>query len=119
MSQKGFAPTLILIGILVIGIIAGGVYYFKKTVNKTSPSIPSQVTNQTTLQKPDSINISNWLTKVDNIGGYKLKYPAEMQFDPASGSYILSKSDSKKDDLMTLSITGVGHEDIKVIESPS
>ncbi|MEK7617081.1 MAG: hypothetical protein AAB414_03425 [Patescibacteria group bacterium] len=41
MNQKGFAPIFVLIGILVLALIAGGVFYLGK-INNTSPGTPSK-----------------------------------------------------------------------------
>lgn len=77
--QKGFAPILILVGILVLTAVAGGAYYFGKSqvpksqtqnqviISKTIPSVAP--TSTPTI----SDETANW--KTDAKFGYEIKYP--------------------------------------------
>lgn len=74
MKQKGFTTILILVGILVIGVVAGGAYYLGKQVSP-KPSPASIVTSQSTPSSVPSDEIANWKTYTDNKYGFSIKYP--------------------------------------------
>ncbi len=75
--QRGFAPIIILVGILVIIVIAGGAYYFGKSqavkpeatssspnpVATSQPPQPTAVFQTTPVPSPSStVDTSNWKT---------------------------------------------------------
>lgn len=69
--QKGFALIYILVGILVLGIVIGGVYYLGKISNKPIPT--SQVSVTSTPKVTDET--ANWKTYTNNTYGYEIKFP--------------------------------------------
>jgi hypothetical protein len=75
--QKGFAPILLLVGIIVIALIGGGVYYLG-TKNTSTPA-QNQIAATPTpshLKEP----ASNWKTYTNTQYGYSIKYPANANF---------------------------------------
>lgn len=72
--QKGFAPVLILVGILVIMAIAGGAYYFGKISNKPTPTPPLVTQTQPTKAVDET---ANWKTFVNTVYGYSISYPSD------------------------------------------
>ncbi len=90
--QKGFAPILILVGILVIALVGGGAYYFgtkKAPAQQTSQPVtaPEPMTQQLpTSPVPDASPVptgidetANWKTYTNSIGKYEFKYPENIQ----------------------------------------
>lgn len=56
LMQKGQAPILILVGVLILVLVAGGVYYFGKSqVSKPQTQIPTPIPS---LQDIPSVNLS-------------------------------------------------------------
>lgn len=106
MPQKGFAPLLLLIGILIIGVVIGGVYYFKPSIfspiTKNSPRACTQEAKQcpdgssvgrtgpncefspcpktTTFSTPDEI--ANWKTYTNTKHNFSFKYPPDWETQP-------------------------------------
>ncbi len=85
-KQKGFAPILVLVGILVIAMVAGGAYYYasnKLVYFGKSQVIKPQVQNQVISQTPHPVSsvqpalisdeITNWKTYTGK--NYTFKYP--------------------------------------------
>ena len=93
--QRGFAPILVLVGILILAIIAGGVYYFGRSqIVKPQPQNPVVVyqTPQPTLAPSSFPDVNpvpngtgetaNWKTYTNTKYGYQVKYPAgEIWYD--------------------------------------
>ncbi len=79
--QKGFAPILILVGILVIIGVAGGAYYFGKSqVSKSqlpNPVVASQTPQPTTAPQPSSASdeTANWKTYTNDYWKFQFQYP--------------------------------------------
>ena len=74
--QKGFAPILILIGILVIMAVAGGAYYFGKSqISKPQSQIETSQTPKPAVvpQPTPSDETTDWKTFTKL--GYEIKYP--------------------------------------------
>lgn len=76
MLQKGFAPIVLILGILLIssGII-GGAYYFKTTLEK--PKVPEQKpTTPKATPTPTSVDeTANWETYEDAKWDFQIKHP--------------------------------------------
>lgn len=86
MNQKGFAPIILLLGILILIIIGGGIYYLNQKATKVSPqqAINSSViltptpspsrqnspTPQATSNHP--ISNANWLTYKNSTYSYEM-----------------------------------------------
>lgn len=79
--QKGFAPIYILIGILILGIIGGGAYYFGK-----SQVARSQPTQPTITPSPIPDETVNWKTYTNLQYGYSVKYPSSLNQSEISGN---------------------------------
>ncbi|MCL4365815.1 hypothetical protein M1437_01145, partial [Patescibacteria group bacterium] len=79
MKQQGFAPILIVFGVLVILGLLGVSYYLgtiKSKPQQLQPVVTSQNTPQPTIVAqavPDET--ANWKTYTDNKIGIKFKYP--------------------------------------------
>lgn len=81
--QKGQAPVLILVGILVIVAVAGGAFYLgRQTTPKPSPSpvVTSQTPKptNTSLESTGSAETANWKTYKNSQYSYSFKYPQEL-----------------------------------------
>ena len=80
-GQKGFAPLLILIAVLiVIGIVAGTYYFgydrgFKETINSQSTSTPSPSLDPTT----------NWKIYTNSEYKFSVKYPPILPYGLREG----------------------------------
>lgn len=91
MKQKGFAPIFVLVGILVISLAAGGVFYFSRSVfTQKSPPTPKPSVNpviafQTPKPTPVATLIASmsanetadWKTFTNTQWKYTLKYPSD------------------------------------------
>src|SRR5258708_10577734 len=87
LNQKGFAPLIIILGlVLVLGLIAGAYYLGKggtqQTTNTTSvpayssqPSTNLPSSNAISQATPTSDPTSNWKTFTNTVYFYTLKYP--------------------------------------------
>ncbi len=103
--QRGFAPILILVGILILGLVAGGVYYSwtGKSANPippptpvvTSVSQPSSASQATPIPSPDSDETANWKTYTDSTLVASFKYPSNWTLN--SGRYGISTPTIKDD----------------------
>ncbi len=88
MRQKGFAPILILI---IIVLVAGGAYYFgtlkikpkPQVIPTTVPSVKPAINLETSVPvtqttiKPTTDPTANWKTFNHSTGNYQFKYPPE------------------------------------------
>lgn len=102
--SKGFAPILIILGIVLILGVVGGVYYFGKSFVKL-PTSSSQITTSQILVSPTQplvkTTISPTSTAVDETANWKskstkllfFKYPSnwEESQDKETGGYTLIK----------------------------
>lgn len=83
MMQKGQTPILIIVGILVVVVIAGGAYYLGRTTNpKPSPTpvVTSQSPQPTPNASPtptDAGETANWITYTNIKANYSFKYPTD------------------------------------------
>lgn len=87
--QKGFAPLIIILGILVILGIAGGAFYLgRSTISNPSPTpaVTSQITpplNPSTNPAPTgSGETDNWKTYTNTQAGISFKYPNNWIVEP-------------------------------------
>ncbi len=90
MNQKGIAPILILVGILITAAIAGGAYYFSRP---STPPVQTSPVPQATPTDPTS----SWKTYTNNKIGYQIMYPSDwnLREEDSSGELImLSKGSS-------------------------
>lgn len=71
--QRGFAPLIVLIGVLVIGILAFGGYWF---LNKSKPSQVNQVTN---INLSSSSPTPSSSTQAESSGADKLELSATIK----------------------------------------
>jgi|GEM_PF-3384263 hypothetical protein len=87
--QKGFAPVLILVGILVIIGVAAGAYFFGKSqVTKSESQNQTAVSpNSQPIMTPTSSSdeTANWKTFSSKYG-YSLRYPVEWGAAESVGS---------------------------------
>jgi hypothetical protein len=74
MKQKGFAPIII----LILLVLVGGAYYFGITKNKTVPSlvVPVQPSSSPVAQ-PIADPTANWKTYTNKEYGFTVKYPSD------------------------------------------
>lgn len=88
--QKGFAPIILLIGVLVITLAAGGAYYYYQSKQKLSTYSPPTPTNNTvqTTPSPTPNPTANWETYENAY--YSFKYPDDWDLE------IDSKKDSNE-----------------------
>lgn len=83
-SQKGFAPILVLVGILVIGVLVGGTYYSGliklPSFNQTPSVIITPSPKNIATPVPSSINsTADWKTYTNTKYGYSVKYPSSIE----------------------------------------
>lgn len=90
MNQKGFAPLLIIVGVLVAaGLLAGGYYLgakkaptLQQTVNNQNPVVVGSTGissgKPTPETKPDTVDTSNWKTYTNTQGGFRINYPSDL-----------------------------------------
>ncbi len=114
--QKGFAPIIILLAIVVLAAL-GGMYYFTRRSAQTTPT-------QSPIQAPTQASsnpINSWETYTNETYGYTLKYPAQFTIKNAQelgyemggdAVYFVSKTKStpttKDTVIMIDSITKIG-----------
>lgn len=103
-KQKGFAPILILVGILVIVGIAGGAYYFgKSAAPKPQNPVVSQISQPTSVTSsipanspvPTSVGeAANWKTYKSDNYGYSFRYPSSFWITSVTTSRQISSDAS-------------------------
>jgi hypothetical protein len=77
-KQKGFAPILIIFGIILILGISAGAYYFWKL--NCCPQSQSQITSQTQVPVSSSAGpdeITNWKTFTNSNYKFEINYPSD------------------------------------------
>lgn len=121
--QKGFAPILILVGILVIGGLVGGAYYLgtlKKIPQVQNPTINSQVTPSSNLVD-ETASWKEYIPNPDSENpmlpkGVTFKYPSDwQQGEGETGGIYFGLPDSECGQLIvsgpTTMTSGVPFED--------
>lgn len=98
--QKGFAPILILVGILVVGLIAGGAYYLGKSqVSKPQTQNPV-VFSQTPLSTPMPSSIqdetADWKPYTFDEG-FSVSFPSDWSQAERKNSFISSDKQGQID----------------------
>lgn len=75
--QKGFAPLLLLIGILILIVVGSGAYFLGKSA--TTKPVQQSVVQQTAVSTSQSTPVEtvNQKTYTNTKYGFSLKYPAE------------------------------------------
>lgn len=111
MNQKGFAPIIFILGILIAsGLIIGGSFYFKnniltkRVVNSTS-NMPTQTTAPNPTINSDSTN--SWKAFIDEYKSYTVKYPSEVYIKLSCPEYnndliLVKRTTSDKGDILEL-----------------
>ncbi len=92
--QKGQTPVLILVGILIIIVVAGGAYFLGKSAN-SKPSSTPVVTSQSPQpalipqSTPDASpaptgagETTNWKIYTNSEYGFSFKYPSNWKYEP-------------------------------------
>ena len=87
MTQKGFTPIFIILGVLIIIGVVGSVYYFfsSKPLSNNAPTPTVSTTNQTISQEIPS----NWKAYINKQYGYKISYPPDYLLDANLPSYLI------------------------------
>ncbi|MBI2020735.1 hypothetical protein HYS94_05000 [Candidatus Daviesbacteria bacterium] len=84
--QKGQSLILIIVGILVVGLIAAGAYYFGKS---SAPKPQTQVPVVTQTPQPSQVDgTANWKTYTNNKLGFSLKIPSSWNISLDSSSDV-------------------------------
>lgn len=91
MNQKGQAPILIVVAILVLLAIAAGAYYFGKSQTLKIQS-PSPVVTSPIPQLIPSDETSNWKIYSDEEFKFQIKYPPNWYTEKQSSSIYISES---------------------------
>lgn len=81
MSQKGFAPILIALGVILILGVVSGAYYFGKS-QSVKPTIQNSVVTSQTPQptpSPTPDAIANWRTYTNTQYKFTLSYPEDWE----------------------------------------
>ncbi|MBI2600613.1 hypothetical protein HYW42_01555 [Candidatus Daviesbacteria bacterium] len=78
--QKGQTAVLVVLGILILGIVAGGAYYFGKSQvakpQQQNAVITSQTSQLTPASSPSPVDeTANWKAYKDSKYAYSFKYP--------------------------------------------
>ena len=88
-KEKGFAPIIILVGILVIVAVVGGVYYLGvhrsyAPVSTPNPEVTSTLQPSSVSQTTPTPDVTstpnptaNWQTYTDTQNGFSIKYPTD------------------------------------------
>ncbi len=103
LKEKGFTPLLILVGILIVSIIAGGAYYLGKQTNpKLQPQNPvviSKTPQHTIVVSPTTDETVNWKTYTNNKYAVTFKYDttSEVQESDQDNQLILRVFSKKLD----------------------
>lgn len=118
--QKGSAPVLVLVGILVLAIVAGGAYYYSrcrngifmdgKCYNWVPP--PSAWSSPLPSSSPDTSPVpngtgetANWKTFTDAKNRFVFKYPPGAKIENTASDLIyLTNADSGKPPYYLLSL---------------
>ncbi len=94
--QKGFAPIVVIVALLIISGLIGAVYLGKQT-NKPTP-IPQSTTSPTVsaaLSPEPTGSTANWKTYTDDLYYYKLNYPDTYDVSLTPVSYLTSSTGVK------------------------
>lgn len=100
--QKGFAPILLLFGIVIIVAIAGGAYYFGKLSLKPSQSQASVTPSPQPVKVDETVN---W--KTYDSEDYNISYPSDWSIEKSAYTDDIRIQDRKK----TSKINFIGCQD--------
>ena len=113
LMQKGFALPLVLVGILLIGLIGAGGYYFYQTKSKDSQNIPtSRPSPQAQTIKKDET--SDWKVYENQEIGYSIKYPTD-----ANIKVYTTLSDISLNKTITIINFNKGNSYISILHEPN
>ncbi len=77
MSQKGFAPIVFILGILLVSAgIIGGAYYYKTTTEKSKISEQKNITSKTTPISTPTDESANWKIYTNSDWQISFNYPS-------------------------------------------
>ncbi|MDD2822705.1 MAG: hypothetical protein PHQ59_01355 [Candidatus Daviesbacteria bacterium] len=79
LKEKGFAPIIIILGIVLFLGIVGGVYYFSKNSSSAIKNNPVNTPTPTATLKVDET--TNWKTYTNTEYGYSIKYPENISLE--------------------------------------
>lgn len=101
-NQKGFAPFLILVAILVVSGLVVGAYYFAKSQSAKSevtpspnPVVTSKTPQSTPLPSPTD-EIANWKTYTNSKYRFSFKYPSQWIYEESSDLGLGEDSERRK-----------------------
>ncbi len=104
MKQTGFAPILILVGILVITLVGGGAYYFGSQKPPVQPQNPIVISSPTPTTSPTDASgvpngtaeTANWKTYTNNKYQFSFKYPPVWTYADSSNLGLGEASEARK-----------------------
>lgn len=90
MREKGFAPIILLVGVLVVGVLVGGVYYWQKSqVLQLEPTTPPILTpTKQPVNLPQVDETANWKTFTDVGLNISFKYPPNWELKKETGKKV-------------------------------
>ncbi len=75
MNQGGFAPILLLIGILIIVLVGGGIYYYQAQIYRSAT--PTSQVSKTPRPSTQTDETANWKTYINPVIKYTFEYPPD------------------------------------------
>ncbi len=96
MSQRGFAPVLILVGLLVLAAIGGVIWFNYSNIQiKTTQNPITTSQNLQAIPSSTSDETTNWQTYTNSTGAFTLKYPPTWVLENPTDSGGTSITDKK------------------------